>query len=391
MESANKNWSKVRNEYNTLVSSGKKHDDAITILRSKWSDLGPMNAKRLQEGYKPPTPTPKPPTPTPKPPTPTPKPPTPTPKQTEAGLKPVVITVDGRQHAYQSPANPRGLVVFLHGCSRSIYGAWPKSSDNRFFGYSEDVSRTKQALKAGYAILYISPADQKNKCFSAKTDSETVKKVINKVRSDIGLNGKPLFIGGCSAGGGLAQRLVASGFITCNGMFNESATSADPSNKTPASLWTVLSTPKEFQAAKEHVNALNHYGEPAGVLVSGKRKLYPEYFSDQIASISVQESIKMVDILKKVGFIDASGNIKSDPKDDKSWYFTLGKMVPIPETTIGFWDSGVVMSVMVAYAVHDACAVYMTTFLKWAESDFKKNINELSKFAVTKPAYFSAV
>jgi hypothetical protein len=174
-------------------------------------------------------------------------------------------------------------------------------------------------------------------------------------------------------------------------MFNESATSADPSNKTPASLWTVLSTPQEFQAAKEHVNALNHYGKPAGVLVSGKRKLYPEYFSDQIASISIQESIKMVDILKKVGFIDASGNIKTDPKDDKSWYFTLGKMVPIPETTIGFWDSGVVMSVMVAYAVHDAVAVYMTAFLKWAESGFKANINDLSKFAVTKPAYFSAV
>ena len=75
MESANKNWSKVRNEYNNLVSSGKKHDDAIKILRSKWSDLGPMNAKRLQEGYKPPTPHPKPPTPHPKPPTPHPKPP----------------------------------------------------------------------------------------------------------------------------------------------------------------------------------------------------------------------------------------------------------------------------------------------------------------------------
>ncbi|AGE57236.1 hypothetical protein PBCVNEJV4_198R [Paramecium bursaria Chlorella virus NE-JV-4] len=387
MESANKNWSKVQNEYDTLISSGKKHDDVILILRKKWSDIGPMNAKRLQDGYKPQKPKP----PAPKPPTPDPKPPVPSQKQTEAGLKPVVITVDGRHHAYQSPANPKGLVVFLHGCSRSIFGAWPRSSNPKFFGYSEDVSRTKQVLKAGYAILYISPTDQKNNCFSAKTDSETIKKVINQVRSGLRLNDKPLFIGGCSAGGGLAQRLVASGFLTCNGMFNESATSADPSSKTPASLWTVLSTPKELQVANERVNVLRRFGKPAGVLVSGKRKIYPEYFSDQIASISVQNSIKMVDVLKKVGFIDASGNIKTDPKDDKSWYFTLGKTVPIPETTIGFWDSGVVMSVMVAYAVHDAVAVYMTTFLKWAESGFKANINDLSKFAVTKPAYFSAI
>jgi len=370
MESANDNWKKVQSEYDDLISSGKQHDDAITILRKKWSDLGPINAKRLQEGYKPPTPTHK---------------------QTEAGLKPVVIMVDGRHHAYQSPMKPKGLVVFLHGCVRSVYGAWPKSSNPTFFGYSEDVSRTKQVLKTGYAILYISPSDQKTNCFSAKTDSETVKKVTNSVRNLLHLNEKPLYIGGCSAGGGLAQRLVGSGFISCDGMFNESATSVDPTNKTPASLWTVLSTPQEFQAAKEHVNVLKHYGKPAGVLVSGKRKLYPEYFSDQIASISVHESTKMVACLKSIGFIDASGNIKSDPKNDRTWYFTLGKMVPIPETTIGFWNSGVAMSVMVAYAVHDACAVYMTSFLKWAESGFKENVNDLHKFAVTKPAYFSAV
>ncbi|ABU43752.1 hypothetical protein AR158_C206R [Paramecium bursaria Chlorella virus AR158] len=365
MESANANWDKVQNEYNALMKSGKKHDDAILVLRQKWTDIGQKNAKRLQDGYK---------------------------RQTEAGLKSVVITVDGRQHAYQSPSNPKGLVVFLHGCARSVFGGWPRSSNPKFFGLSEDVSRTKQALKAGYAILYISPEDQKTNCFSAKTDPDTIKKVINQVRSSLRLNEKPLYIGGCSAGGGLAQRLIASGFLSCNGMFNESATTADPTNKTPASLWTVLSTPKELQVAIERVNALHHFGKPAAVLVSGKRKIYPEYFSDQIASVSVQNSIKMVDVLKKIGFVDSSGNIKSEPKDDKSWYVTLGKSVPIPETTISFWDSSVVQATMVAYAHHDAVAVYMTTFLKWAESGFKANIDDLSKkFAVTKPAYFSAV
>jgi hypothetical protein len=43
---------------------------------------------------------------------------------------------------------------------------------------------------------------------------------------------------------------------------------------------------------------------------------------------------------------------------------------------------------LTAQAVHDAVSMYMTTFLKWAESDFKADINELAKkFAVTKPAY----
>ena len=338
-----------------------------------------------------PKPAPKPaPEPAPKPaPEPAPKP-APSTDRSDKGLKPVMINVDGVQHAYQSPANPKGLVVFLHGCSRSIYGGWPASANPKFFGMPEDVGRTKQCLRAGYAILYVAPHDSKTGCFSAKEgkDPVTTKNVIDQVRKITGTASKPLYLGGCSAGGGMIQRMVADGSIKCDGMFNESATRSEPSAKTPASLWIVLATDKEREAGVQMASVSKKLGKPSAVLISPRRQITPTFFADQMASISFANSAKIAESLKKSKAIDASGYVSGDIKNVKTWYNNLKKDVPIPETQLPFWNSGIVQAMLTAQGVHDAVSMYMTTFLKWAESDFKTNINELAqKYAVTKPAY----
>ena len=338
-----------------------------------------------------PKPAPKPaPEPAPKPaPEPAPKP-APSTDRSDKGLKPVMINVDGVQHAYQSPANPKGLVVFLHGCSRSIYGGWPASANPKFFGMPEDVGRTKQCLRAGYAILYVAPHDSKTGCFSAKEgkDPVTTKNVIDQVRKITGTASKPLYLGGCSAGGGMIQRMVADGSIKCDGMFNESATRSEPSAKTPASLWIVLATDKEREAGVQMASVSKKLGKPSAVLISPRRQITPTFFADQMASISFANSAKIAESLKKSKAIDASGYVSGDIKNVKTWYNNLKKDVPIPETQLPFWNSGIVQAMLTAQGVHDAVSMYMTTFLKWAEGDFKLDINELAKrYAVTKPAF----
>ena len=354
----------------------------------------PSNKPPAPKPPAPKPPVPKPPAPkppVPKPPAPKPAPePAPATDRSDQGLKPVMINVGGVQHAYQSPANPKGLVVFLHGCSRSIYGGWPPSANPKFFGMPEDVGRTKQCLRAGYAILYVAPHDSKTGCFSAKDGKDPVTTVnaIDQVRKVTGTSNKPLYLGGCSAGGGMIQRMVADGKIKCDGMFNESATRSEPSAKTPASLWIVLATEKERDAGVAMANMLKKLGKPAAVLVSPRRQITSTFFAEQMASISFANSAKIADSLRKSRAIDASGYVSGDIKNDKAWYNNLKKDVPIPETQLPFWNSGVVQSMLTAQAVHESVSMYMTVFLKWAESDFKENINDLAKkFAVTKPAY----
>ena len=310
--------------------------------------------------------------------------------RSDRGLKPVTISVDGVQHAYQTPANPKGLVVFFHGCSRSIYGGWPPSANSKFWGMPEDVGRTKQCLRAGYAILYVGPHDSKTGCFSAKDgkDPATAIRVIQQVRKITGTSNKPLYLGGCSAGGGMIYRLVGQGKIKCDGMFSESATKAEPTAKSPPSLWIVLATDRELAAGEEMVQMATRRKIPAAVLISPKRKITPGFFADQFASISVENSARIEASLNKSKVIDASGNIVADIKDNRKWYAAMGKDVRIPETQLPFWNSGIVQAMMTAEGKHDAVSMYMTTFLKWAESDFKDDINAVAKkYAVTKPAY----
>ena len=351
------------------------------------------NSAKKECGFPSNKPVPKPepaPEPAPKPaPEPAPKP-APSTDRSDKGLKPVMINVGGVQHAYQSPANPKGLVVFLHGCSRSIYGGWPASANPKFFGMPEDVGRTKQCLRAGYAILYVAPHDSKTGCFSAKEgkDPVTTKNAIDQVRKITGTANKPLYLGGCSAGGGMIQRMVADGSIKCDGMFNESATRSEPSAKTPASLWIVLATDKEREAGVQMASVSKKLGKPSAVLISPRRQITPTFFAEQMASISFANSAKIAESLKKSKAIDASGYVSGDIKNNKAWYNNLKKDVPIPETQLPFWNSGIVQAMLTAQGVHDAVSMYMYVFLKWAESGFKDDINTLAKkYAVTKPAY----
>ena len=82
----NTNYDEASKMYAQLRDSGKSHADAIKIMQTKYTGLGPDNQAKLEKGYKP-APTPKPPTP----PTPTPKPPTPNPPSSD-----VISTLDLR-------------------------------------------------------------------------------------------------------------------------------------------------------------------------------------------------------------------------------------------------------------------------------------------------------
>ncbi|AGE51139.1 hypothetical protein PBCVCVG1_329R [Paramecium bursaria Chlorella virus CVG-1] len=66
---AGENWKDVCTLYNSLRNKGETHANAIKIVSSKYSGVGPGNQSRLERQYKPSTPNP----PTPKPPTPEPE------------------------------------------------------------------------------------------------------------------------------------------------------------------------------------------------------------------------------------------------------------------------------------------------------------------------------
>lgn len=306
------------------------------------------------------------------------------------------------KHVFQLPPNPKGLVVFLPGCARGAYGFWPQSSNSRFLGFPEDVSHTKQILKKGYGLLVLTPGTTTGSlayCWTSTVgDDKTAPQAIAEFRKRYGLENKPLYLMGASSGGGMAQRLLGSGAVKANGMIAEVSTkSAEPTTKSPMTVWIAMSRKEEQTAAADLAKRLNRLGTKAASIVSPKKRITPEFFAEQMAFITPQRSAELTNALRNLGYIDKSGNLVKDPKADPAWSTKLPRMLPWMKSsplfaTATVRSSPIYQALLNAYSGHEHTAMYTTAILTWFESNGRKNLQELAnELVVTKPAYFSAV
>lgn len=321
----------------------------------------------------------------------------------DAGLKPVLLEMFGRKHYYQLPAGKaKGVVAVLPGCARSAYGFWPWSpADSKFFGFSEDVSHTQQILKQGYAILVLTPNDTRTLCWSAKGDDPAhIAALITGFQKANGLAGKPLYLLGASSGGGLAVRFAsskASAKLPISGIISEVSTRAVPTEKSPPIVWIVMKRDiNSLQDIKPHMAAMKQWGIPCASAIQPPRRITPTFFSEQLAAITPAQSAQMTDVLRKIGLIDADGNLLADPKDAMKggafkWDSQLRQQLPwlaeTPATSLTFRTSGIWQAMLAAWAKHEHTAMFTTAALEWFEGGMNSDFATLAKqHQVTKPS-----
>lgn len=318
----------------------------------------------------------------------------------DAGLVPSKFTLAGKTHYYQVPKGTvKGTFMFLPGCARAATGFWPTSTQApECTGFPEDVSHTKQALRNGYAILVPTPLNP-NLCFTSE-NTENIAPIVKQFFKLTDLGNKPLYLGGCSAGGGLAMRYQKhvrnnNPGIKFSGLLLECATSSAPldGGKVPADfppcIWVCMSRDTGSQSsANEYVASLKSSGVGAAMIVSPKRVVTPHYFSNRMSSIKPAESEKIVAGLKSVGLIDSKGSFLQNPKQF-AWMPKLKPMLPAgKQFTVGsVRNSPICQAVLVAYAKHEHIADYTTVALKFFESGGKADVKDLlSKYTVRIPA-----
>lgn len=319
-------------------------------------------------------------------------------QQTEAGLNPQLFTMYIRNHYYQIPNNPKGLVAVFPWCSGGVNGYWSYSSNPKFYGLPEDVSHTKQILKMGYAILVMTPIDTKNLCWSlTDSDDKDAIDIIKAFQSNNGLTNKPLYFMGASSGGALMQRIITrNNPIKVSVVLAEVATTALPTMATPPIVWVVMTNADEQTAANANLDLMVQFGHPGAVVISPKRQVTPAFFSEQMAVINATQSAQMANALLEIGLIDSIGNLLNDPKT-YNWKDALNQKCPwllnSPATTLKTTQSsGILQALQAAYASHESTAMDTTAILKWFEDGTPGNFSVYAeKYAVTKPAYFSLV
>jgi len=322
---------------------------------------------------------------------------------TNAGLRPAKVAINGRTHYYQIPATPRGTLFVFPGCTRTGYGYWPYGAGGcqECAGMPEDVSAAKQALARGYAIVVFT-AGGKSLCWTTATDGKFIRTAIPQfLAKHPELKGKPVYVTGASSGGGLMQRNLGSLGVPIDGVIAVVATSTDVPDlvrglrgqKPPPIVWITMAQAKEISTAKDHVAKYKRYA-PAAMASVAERKITPSYFSDRHPLITPQQSAQMAAKLRELGVIKADGTLAGDPKKNRAWLRKLSELPFLKNKNFPvapFQKAVLLQAVMVAQARHEHVADYMTAALMWLESKGKTDFGALaSKYRVVKPAALTA-
>ena len=337
------------------------------------------------------------PTPTQGPPHPTPTPQGPV-ADRDANIVPSTFVCESRTHYFQIPPNPKGTLVFLHGCCRTAQGFWPHSAKHpECYGFPEDVSHTKQALAKGYAILVPTPRDLQvlGWSFSAGDPAPLVV-IIETFLKAHNLQSKPVILGGASAGGGLGVGLWAyfkDKRTPCPwkwaGIISEVSThgvvpSKDPSF--PPTVYIVMERDTDSQAqAKEHLATLTASRVKCAMHVSPVRVIYPAFFSDRVPGVSPALSTQIVNALASMNALDKDSKLKVSPKD-LPFRAALTKKVPAVGDLV-IKTSAIMQALLFAQGQHEHIGDYTTAALTFIESggNFEALVQKLQ---VSKPTSF---
>ncbi|PSC69850.1 Secretion-regulating guanine nucleotide exchange factor [Micractinium conductrix] len=303
---------------------------------------------------------------------------------------------------FQVPENPKGAVLFAHGCVHSGYNYFPQSDacpDCR--GLPEEMSHTLQALRRGYAVISISSLDRETGCFAFWEDCFNVADIVTEWREEWGLEKLPLYAMGVSAGGGFLLKLPR--YLKLDGIMSE-ALGIDPNSggyrdiKTeypPTVFVSMQRDAKQVELIKWNQEILRDRNTPAEIINVFPRKVYPTYFSDR-SPYYINETLSKAiwSGLLKISMIDEEGNVLEDPRyTPRPWLKQLQKAVPElgggtqaqGATAIPTWPDtspevnlpGVWSLMNLAYAAHEIISDYVSPALIWFESGQKESLPEL--------------
>ncbi|KAI7844116.1 hypothetical protein COHA_002255 [Chlorella ohadii] len=309
-------------------------------------------------------------------------------------LKPMNDYRNRHEYWYQVPKNPRGTIVFVHGCVHSGYNYFPQSKEcNACRGLPEQLSHTLQALRRGYAVIAISSVDRDTGCWSWNEDGWDVAELLKGFLRDWGLDKLPFYGAGISSGASFLLKLPR--YIKMDGIMSEALGIDEDAwglwevSKYPPTIYVsmVRDTPtaKKIEANRKE---LTRQRTPVEVIQVEERKVYPTYFSDRFPSkITPELSKEIAQGLFEIKMINKNGIVQEDPREASwPWMIELQALVPglegqtnYPEKPQDVMARGVFSLMNLAYAKHEIISDYITAGLMWFETggsgDLKKYLD----------------
>lgn len=269
------------------------------------------------------------------------------------------------EFVYQSPADPRGVLLVLHGCSHSATDMWPPSpSCPTCIGLPIETTIVAHALARDWTVAAVSSKDRAHKCWSAQ-DVPRLDAVVEKLR-----RGKRRVAAlGASSGGGAAARLASEDFPGLVGVVAQIMPAMGPNTlETPIRFVHMRRDARRASIIARQVAALKARGVDADEFIVEPAPLAADVFWDRpVPALSKPVADQLIDAFKRDGILDKNTNmILQDPRTS-NWRHSAASVVPEDTDALVPDESPVSELMNVHWAFHEFTDAYLDDCLDWLD------------------------
>ncbi|EFN58232.1 hypothetical protein CHLNCDRAFT_57065 [Chlorella variabilis] len=335
------------------------------------------------------------------------------------GLIPKKMLFYDLVHYYQVPEKPIGTLVMFHGCYHDASGSWPYHPKH----CRECLGLPEEALAHGFAVLAVESRNRsrKGRCFSSGTDPMTSDQwtapyTIQNFLYETGLQNLPVYTLGISAGAAFATKVIKNfwdpnfgGIIKPAGIISEvNAPSSWRSwglegkdgklkfpDFPPVAFIAMERDNRTFNRILDRIQDLRRFNVPADYIMVKSRPVDRLWFYNRSPVITARQSAEIVRAMKRLGFLDADGNLKYDPRigaltDNNplaKWNRKLVGRVDwlhmspskAPMLSVLSDRSTIFEEMNVAWAYHEGVADHMVPCLMWLRSGGELDLKYLAR------------
>ena len=295
----------------------------------------------------------------------------------------------GTEITWQKPPLFVKAVLFVaHGCGHSALDFFDRSKTcQQCIGLPEEKAVVKHALEAGFLVIAASSKDRAGtRCWSVKTpgqdddDGAAVRRAIHTiVERELPRQKLPLFAFGASSGGSFVQTLplYAPEMVAVVAQIAPGLTVISPEgfrmppSKTPTAFSHMprdASTAKKIRGAVKTLKQLH--------IATEEWEAHPlpvpdTFFAERIEAVQGDQSMALVQALRKGGIIDLNTEmLRTDPRDGR-WRHALRNDPAASQVIAELGDSlvadesPIAEELNVAWATHELSAAHMPQILAW--------------------------
>ncbi|GMH13388.1 hypothetical protein Nepgr_015229 [Nepenthes gracilis] len=231
---------------------------------------------------------------------------------------PTMELINKTEVIWQIPDSSKAVLFLAHGCHGRALNFWDRSINCPIcVGLPEERLIALNALARKFAVLTIS---SRGTCWSLGEERQVVKNIIKWWVEKNNLAKLPLVALGASSGGyfvsALATELRFSSIVLmiAEGMFSR----MDIREDYPPTLFVHM--PKDRHRNRmiaENIQFLRKRGIDAQEIQCLEFPLTPDLLANRIPGLDQTTSVKLYELFRDKGFIDARGNMKKDGRQTR--------------------------------------------------------------------------